>query len=83
MFPIIENQKQAAESAFIYKTISDPEVIGSTFVEIIVPQGKIFIVGCVYGPPNQYSALFLEKLNEILTIIIKTINIFMSWEILI
>ena len=80
MFPIIENQKQAAESAFIYKTaISDPEVIESTFVEIIVlqMQGKIFIIGCVCRPPNQNSALFLEKFNEILTIIIKKINIVM------
>ena len=48
---------------------SDSEVIESIFVEIIVPQGKNIIVGCVYRPPNQNTALFLEKFNDILTII--------------
>ena len=50
---------------------SDSEVIESIFVEIIVPQGKNIIVGCVYRPPNQNTALFLEKFNDILTIITK------------
>ena len=50
---------------------SDPEVIESIFVEIIVPQGKNIIVGCVYRPPNQNTALFLEKFNDILSIITK------------
>ena len=49
-------------------TFSDPEVIESIFVEIIVPQGKNIIVGCVYRPPNQNTSLFLEKFNDILTI---------------
>ena len=50
---------------------SDSEVIESIFVEIIVPQGKNIIVGCVYRPPNQNTALFQEKFNDILTIITK------------
>ena len=50
---------------------SDSEVIESIFVEIMVPQGKNIIVGCVYRPPNQNTALFLEKFNDILTIITK------------
>ena len=37
----------------------------------IVPQGKNTIVGYVYRPPNQNTALFLEKFNDILTIITK------------
>ena len=41
------------------------------FVEITVPQGKNIIVGCVYRPPNQNTALFLEKFNDILSIITK------------
>ena len=36
-------------------------IIESIFVEIIVPQEKNIIVGCVYRPPNQNTALFLEK----------------------
>lgn len=39
--------------------------------QIIVPQGKNIIFGCVYRPPNQNTALFQEKLNDILTIITK------------
>ena len=50
---------------------SDPEVIESIFVEIIVPQGKNIIVGCVYRLPNQNTSLFLEKFNDILAIITK------------
>jgi len=34
---------------------TDPEVIEFLFVEIIVPQGKNIIVGCVYRPPNPVS----------------------------
>ena len=50
---------------------TDPEVIESIFVEIIAPQGKNIIVGCVYRPPNQNTALFLDKFNDILTTITK------------
>ena len=49
--------------------LSDPEVIESLFVEITVPHGKNIIVGCVYRPPNQNTALFLDKLNDILSYI--------------
>ena len=48
--------------------LSDPEVIESLFVEITVPHGKI-IIGCVYRPPNQNTALFLDKLNDVLSYI--------------
>ena len=51
--------------------LSDPEVIESLFVEITVPHGKNIIVGCVYRPPNQNTALFLDKLNDILSYISK------------
>ena len=50
---------------------SDPELIESIFVQIIAPQGKNIIIGCVYRPPNQNTALFLEKFNDILTTITK------------
>jgi len=51
--------------------ISDPEVIEFIFVKIIVPLGKNIILGCVYKPTNQNTTLFLEKFNDILTIITK------------
>ena len=51
--------------------LSNPEVIESLFVEITVPYGKNVIVGCVYRPPNQNTALFLDKLNDILSHISK------------
>ena len=51
--------------------LSDPEVIESLFVEITVPHGKNIIVGCVYRPPNQNTALFLDKLNDVLSYISK------------
>ena len=51
--------------------LSDPEVIESLFVEITVPHGKNIIVGCVYRPPNQNTALFQDKLNDILSYISK------------
>lgn len=50
---------------------SDSEEIESIFVEITVPQEKNIVVGCVYRPPNQNSALSLEKFNDILSIITK------------
>ena len=40
-------------------------------MEIIVPQGKNIIVGTVYRPPNQNTATFLDKLNDILSSILK------------
>ena len=40
-------------------------------MEITVPHGKNIIVGCVYRPPNQNTALFLDKLNDILSHISK------------
>ena len=40
-------------------------------MEITVPHGKNIIVGCVYRPSNQNSALFLDKLNDILSCISK------------
>ena len=46
-------------------------MIEPLFVEITVPHGKNIIVGCVYRPPNQNTALFLEKLNDILSHISK------------
>ena len=51
--------------------LSDPDIIESLFVEITVPHGKNIIVGCVYRPPNQNTALFLDKLNDILSHISK------------
>lgn len=48
-----------------------PEVTESIFVEIIAPQGKNVIVGCVYGPPKSKHYSFLENLNDILKIITK------------
>ena len=51
--------------------LSDPEVIESLFLEITVPHGKNIIVGCVYRPPNQNKALFLDKLNDVLSYISK------------
>ena len=53
---------------------SDPQAIESNFVEITVPQGKNIIVGCVYRPPNQNTALFLDKFNDISQLSLKTIN---------
>ena len=50
---------------------SDPDVIESLFLEIIVPHGKNIIVGCVYRPPNQNAAIFIDKFNNILSLISK------------
>ena len=78
----IANPKLVAESGIYlhndlqYKLLiecklSSPEVIESLFVEITVPYGKNITVGCVYRPPNQNTALFLDKLNDILSHISK------------
>ena len=40
-------------------------------MEIIVPHGKKFIVGCVYRPANQNAAMFIDKFNNILSLISK------------
>ena len=50
--------------------LSDPETIEYLFVEITVPHGKNIIVGFVYRPPNQNTALFLDKFNDFLSRII-------------
>ena len=50
---------------------SDPHVIESLFFEIIVPRGKNITVGCVYRPPNQNTAMFIDKFNNIVSIISK------------
>ena len=50
---------------------SDPDVNEPIFVKIIVPQGINSIVGCVYRPPHQNTALVLEKFNDILSFITK------------
>ena len=59
--------------------VSDPETIESLFVEITVPHGKNIIVVSVYRPPNQSTALFLDKLNDILVFLWITNNV-MLWE---
>ena len=51
--------------------LSDPETIESLFVEITVPHGKKIILGFVYRLPNQNTALFLDKFNDILSRISK------------
>jgi len=51
--------------------LSDPEVIESLFVEITVSHGKNIIVGCVYRPPNQNTALLQDKLYDSLSYISK------------
>ena len=50
---------------------SDSEVIESLFLEITVPHRKNIIVGSVYRPPNQNTATFLDKFNDILSSISK------------
>jgi hypothetical protein len=50
---------------------TNPDLIESIFVEICIPNGKNIIVGTVYRPPNQNVAAFLEKFNEIISIISK------------
>ena len=50
---------------------SDPDVIESIFLEIIVPHGNNIIVGCVYRPPNQDTAMFIDKFSNILSLISK------------
>ena len=47
-------------------TYSNPDVIESLFVEINVPQGKNIVVGVIYRPPNQNTAVFIDELNDIL-----------------
>ena len=56
---------------FFPRKFSDPDVIESLFLEIIVPHGKNIIVGCVYRPPNQNAAIFIDKFNNILSLISK------------
>ena len=56
---------------FLTGKFSDPDVIESLFLEIIVPHGKNIIVGCVYRPPNQNTAMFIEKFNNVLSLISK------------
>ena len=51
--------------------LSDRETVESLFVEITVPNGKNIIFGSVYRPPNQNTALFLDKFNDILSRISK------------
>ena len=51
--------------------LSDRETVESLFVEITVPNGKNIIFGSVNGPPNQNTALFLDKFNDILSRISK------------
>ena len=46
---------------------SDPDVIESLFLEIMVSHGKN-IVGCVYRPPNQNTAMFIDKFKNILSL---------------
>ena len=48
-------------------TYSNPDVIESLFVEINVPHGKNIVVGVIYRPPNQNTAVFIDELNDILT----------------
>ena len=50
--------------------LSDSETSESLFVEITVPFGENIIV----GPPNQNTALFLDKFNDILSRISKDIK---------
>ena len=50
---------------------SDLEVIESLFLEIIMPQGKNVIVGSIYRSPNYHVTAFLDKFNDILSIISK------------
>ena len=50
---------------------SDPDLIESLFVEIKVPKGKNIVTGIIYRPPNQNTAAFIDKLNDILAIITK------------
>ena len=56
---------------FFPRKFSDPDVIESLFLEIIVPHGKNIIVGCVYRPPNQNTAMFIDKFNNVLALISK------------
>ena len=51
--------------------LADPETIESSIVEITIPHGKNIIVGRVYRPPNQNTALLLYKFNDILSRISK------------
>ena len=77
--PITENLKPAEELACIWKIIwtincsecnfSDPDPIESLFVEINVPKGKNIVTGIICRPPNQNTAAFVNKLNDILAII--------------
>jgi len=48
---------------------SDPEIIESIFVEIMIPHGKNIIVGTIYRPPNHNLPGFLAKCNELISII--------------
>ena len=52
-------------------TISNPEAIESLFIEILHPHGKNIIVGTIYRPPYQNFSVFIEELNNILSIISK------------
>ena len=52
----------------------DSETSESLFVEITVPFWKNIIVGCVYRSPNQNTALFLDKFDDILSCISKDIK---------
>ena len=54
--------KLLEESKFL-----DPDVIESLFSEIMVSHGKN-IVGCVYRPPNQNTAMFIDKFKNILSL---------------
>ena len=78
MSPTIVNRKQAIylQNGLEYKLLeeckfSDANVIESLFLEIIVPHGNNIIVGCVYRPPNQNTAIFIDKFSNILSLISK------------
>ena len=48
---------------------SDRDVLESLFLEVIVPHGKNIIVDCIYRPPNQYTAMFIDNFDNIFSLI--------------
>ena len=52
-------------------TISNPEAIEYLFIEILNPHGKNIIVGTIYRPPSQNFSVFIDELNNVLSIISK------------
>ena len=51
--------------------VSDANIIESLFVEIFIPRHENMVIGVIYRPPSENTLEFIEKVNEIISGVIK------------